>query len=737
MAAALETRVRITGDASSGIAAVGRMRGELACLQSVASKTFALFGTLGATAAVASLAAITKQAIDAGDALAKMAQGTGTSIEELGRLQYAAGLSGVAAEDLGKALVKLASESAAAAAGNAKSAELFKTLGITLRGSDGQLRGTGALLGDLADRFQAMPDGVDKTALAVDVFGAKLGGRMIPLLNSGSEGIEAMGDEIEALGGIMSTKLAKESEAFNDHLSRLQTLSSSAGISIANELLPSLNAILGTFIDMKKSGTTLADVLFGRNIADHFKSNLANIALVEARIAKLQASLKGATDGDAIDIQYEIERQQRLLALDKSQQGRDANGGSSAEEIIAENKKNAVKRLAVQADLQQKLASLEQLRAIAAGKVSADILLDDAKRTDALLKNAEKLQTAFKKAWRESLQGAAAAADEAQKLLANAASTRQTGAERAADIRRSALPAADQEALNGREFRATLYAAEQSATLSKLAALHGRAENAAKLADDATATAKRAEALVNRLGSTEEQAQGVERIAAVQAQADEARAKNKEAEALALEEQAATAAQSLAGIEERIKALQADAAAIAVQVDIEQAEAAVSQIQASLAAIPAEKTVTINVVTNSSGNAEATLAAGDALLNNDATGYARGGYTGPGSKYAPAGIVHRGEYVLPQSVVQQSGMLQFLRRLHMQGVAAIPGYASGGLVGGLSLGSLRQSAPVGAGNSATFVLPGMGSYETRVDNNTFEALQRDFARAALQKGGRR
>lgn len=43
-----------------------------------------------------------------------------------------------------------------------------------------------------------------------------------------------------------------------------------------------------------------------------------------------------------------------------------------------------------------------------------------------------------------------------------------------------------------------------------------------------------------------------------------------------------------------------------------------------------------------------------ALLQNkkEDSGYAEGGYTGPGPKYKPAGIVHAGEYVIPQEGVQ-------------------------------------------------------------------------------------
>ena len=58
-------------------------------------------------------------------------------------------------------------------------------------------------------------------------------------------------------------------------------------------------------------------------------------------------------------------------------------------------------------------------------------------------------------------------------------------------------------------------------------------------------------------------------------------------------------------------------------------------------------------------------------------GYSSGGYTGPGGRSDPAGIVHKGEYVLPQPVVDRLG-LPFLTALH-QGTLA--GHADGGPVG--------------------------------------------------------
>lgn len=58
-------------------------------------------------------------------------------------------------------------------------------------------------------------------------------------------------------------------------------------------------------------------------------------------------------------------------------------------------------------------------------------------------------------------------------------------------------------------------------------------------------------------------------------------------------------------------------------------------------------------------------------------GFAEGGYTGDGGKYQPAGIVHRGEYVVSKAATQRIGVGN-LDRMHR---GALRGYADGGFVG--------------------------------------------------------
>lgn len=61
-------------------------------------------------------------------------------------------------------------------------------------------------------------------------------------------------------------------------------------------------------------------------------------------------------------------------------------------------------------------------------------------------------------------------------------------------------------------------------------------------------------------------------------------------------------------------------------------------------------------------------------------GFASGGYTGPGAKYEPAGIVHRGEYVLDAVTTRRVGV-PVLDQLLSGGVVPDIGFAKGGYAG--------------------------------------------------------
>lgn len=182
----------------------------------------------GMTAASAGITMAVRGQLQEIDALSKAAQATGTNIEALSQLRFAADQSGVSAEQLDTALQRLSRSMAGGA-------DEFAALGIALRDSEGNMRPTEAVLFDFADRLAAMPDGAEKTALAMDLLG-RSGAGLIPLLNGGSDSLRGLMAEADRLGLTVSGETAANVEAFNDSMSKLQA----AGTGLARVLIEAL-----------------------------------------------------------------------------------------------------------------------------------------------------------------------------------------------------------------------------------------------------------------------------------------------------------------------------------------------------------------------------------------------------------------------------------------------------------------------------------------------------------------
>jgi len=234
---------------------------------------------------VASIVATTKAVVDQGDELNKMSQKTGMAVEELSKLRYISDLSGVSNEALTKGLTALSIGMGEAATGAGATAETYQKFGISVRNADGTMKSSGAVLAEWADKFEAMPDGVEKTNLAVEIFGKKLGTEMIPLLNLGSAGIKALGDEAAALGLIFSEELAKKSEEFNDNLDRMGKLSQSVGMDIANALIPALNDLVKQYLAAKRAGLGLFDFAMLSN--DEYENAASKLTEIKGKLSTL------------------------------------------------------------------------------------------------------------------------------------------------------------------------------------------------------------------------------------------------------------------------------------------------------------------------------------------------------------------------------------------------------------------------------------------------------------------
>jgi lambda family phage tail tape measure protein len=213
---------------------------------------------IAGSAIVAGLGAIVKKSIDAGDELFNLQAKTGVAASALIGIGNAAKLADVDVGTLGKGLTKLNVNLVKAAEGNEDLARKFQALGVDVKDANGQVVPADKALKQIADRFADMPDGAQKAAAAVALFG-KAGTELIPLLNEGAASMEKFTYKV-------GEDFAARSDLFNDTITELGIKTQGFGLELTDALLPALQSILEVFADLfdtKQDWTALFKVIEG------------------------------------------------------------------------------------------------------------------------------------------------------------------------------------------------------------------------------------------------------------------------------------------------------------------------------------------------------------------------------------------------------------------------------------------------------------------------------------------
>jgi hypothetical protein len=241
-----------------GEGAVQSLAGKLNGLQGAAARASAGFkglaGSVGGLvpgiqsliplATGAGLTAMAASAINAADNLNDMRQKTGVSVEMLSQLQQAAEKSGTTIEGVSTALVRYNRGIV-----DGKADEALKSLGISATDASGRMKSADQVLLEVADKFATMPDGAEKTAAAMKLFG-RAGADMIPMLNGGSE-------SIKGLAVTMTGEFASAADEFNDKMVDLRTGLARIGVGLGTALMPFLIATTDALTGMVSAFSAL------------------------------------------------------------------------------------------------------------------------------------------------------------------------------------------------------------------------------------------------------------------------------------------------------------------------------------------------------------------------------------------------------------------------------------------------------------------------------------------------
>jgi hypothetical protein len=251
-----ENNIRRLGNSMQGLQ--GQVKNAAAGFSSLKGAVAGFGAAIAGSAIVGGLSAIVKKSIDAGDALFNLQAKTGIAASALIGLGNAAKLADVDQETLGKGLTKLSVNLVKAAEGNEALAQKFAALGISVKGADGQVVSADVALKQIADRFADMPDGAQKAAAAVALFG-KAGADLIPLLNEGAAAMDEFTFKV-------SEDFAARSDLFNDTITELGIKTQGFGMELTNALLPALQSILevfGDLFDTEQDWNVLFEVIKG------------------------------------------------------------------------------------------------------------------------------------------------------------------------------------------------------------------------------------------------------------------------------------------------------------------------------------------------------------------------------------------------------------------------------------------------------------------------------------------
>jgi hypothetical protein len=133
---------------------------------------------------------------------------------------------------------------------SSKAAQAFRTLGVSLTDGAGNIRQPLDRMLEFGEKLSKMPNGINKTTLAIDAFGNKLGPQLIPFLNKGKGALT----EFESY---LTTEFAKSADLTNAGLVRLQGQFGVLSMKLGVALMPLITKVTNGLIGFGKWFSTL------------------------------------------------------------------------------------------------------------------------------------------------------------------------------------------------------------------------------------------------------------------------------------------------------------------------------------------------------------------------------------------------------------------------------------------------------------------------------------------------
>jgi hypothetical protein len=245
--------IRAKDEASKVLGNISKESGGLS--SSLKTLALAAGGAVAAFASFKTLESCIGDTQELGLAVAKLSRETGLTTEASSELLFAFHHVGLGADDasrsigiFAKKLKGISDEETGVTTGGKSTADILADIGVKATDASGNILPLDQILGPLADKFQAMPDGMEKTGLAMQMFG-RSGKDMIPLLNLGSEGMAELSKEADKLGVTLSAENVDQIKAYTFAHRDMEEAITGVKLQIGMALMPVLTKFAQWFTE--------------------------------------------------------------------------------------------------------------------------------------------------------------------------------------------------------------------------------------------------------------------------------------------------------------------------------------------------------------------------------------------------------------------------------------------------------------------------------------------------------
>jgi hypothetical protein len=278
--------------------------------------------TAGVVIAVASVALgmfeAAKSTAELAESYQILAARTGVTAKDIQGMSLVAASSGISVDQFALSLERLSFRLAGSgrggggggtdvATGASRTQQTIEALVGSVKNASGQFLSPIDIFKKLADQFAAMPDGVEKTALATQLFGLR-GAQLIPTLNKGSEAVQELIDKANALGISLDGEAEKATE-YNTATKSLNlawdALKQSIGDIVPFSLVTGAINLLAEALDKLSLGANKrAGESLGKALKDEFTVEDVDSLTKKGQLQAdaLRKSLEGAAAGNSLKV---------------------------------------------------------------------------------------------------------------------------------------------------------------------------------------------------------------------------------------------------------------------------------------------------------------------------------------------------------------------------------------------------------------------------------------------------